>query len=437
MVKIYHKLVWQFAPGVMWLALCGCHSTGYLFHERDPRVSEKITRALAVHRFIPDDPAEYDVVWQHRPARRKIIISKPHWVVPSANLPRSLPLGRSNNNVSIAIHNHKLYLAFRTGRTHFASRKSGLYVISTCDGHKWDKELSIFPGHDVREPFLAVINDTLHLYYFEAGKNPFAFQPRHVKCVVMEDDGKWSTPTEVLSPGEVPWSMKKRRGAVYLSSYAGSHYRLRGKHPVKLYFKKTKNGKHFTAAACRDEVYTGGVSEADFEFDREGNLWAVGRLEDGDQTGFGTQIFFASKDNLCHWQYNDTAEPHCYMSPRLFRQGEDIYLIGRKHLGRKPFARTARHKPMARQRLRNWIGYSLSPKTTALYRINRQTRRAEWIMDLPGAGDNCFPSLVRLDENRLLLANYSSPLMHRKRTWLGGQLRRTGIYLLLIEFLDE
>ncbi len=54
-------------------------------------------------------------------------------------------------------------------------------------------------------------------------------------------------------------------------------------------------------------------------------------------------------------------------------------------------------------------------------------------MDLPGNGDTAFPSIIRMSENRYLVANYSSPLK-RKRTWLRGQLGKTGIYLLILEF---
>lgn len=44
------------------------------------------------------------------------------------------------------------------------------------------------------------------------------------------------------------------------------------------------------------EVYSGGVCEVSFAFTPKGDLVAIGRNEDGDHTGFGSQLFFAPKE---------------------------------------------------------------------------------------------------------------------------------------------
>jgi hypothetical protein len=103
-------------------------------------------------------------------------------------------------------------------------------------------------------------------------------------------------------------------------------------------------------------------------------------------------------------------------------------------LGKKPFGKVKRTKKMSAQRKWNWVGYSLSPKTTALFKINKDTRKVEHVMDLPGAGDTAFPSIIRLDKHRFLVANYTSPINHQKRDWLMGQLGKTKIYLQVITF---
>lgn len=334
----------------------------------------------------------------------------------------------------MAVFGNRLYLAFRTSPTHFASKKTGVYILSTKDGSEWRKEMELFPGRDVREPYLIAINGKLHFYCFEAGTKMTTFEPKFINCYNTSGNGVWAGPENVLGKGEVHWSFKNRNGKTYLSSYEGSHYQLKGESCVSLLFKQTTDGKNFSAAGDSERVYLGGVSEADFEFDRQGNLWAVTRLEDGDKTGFGSHVVFASKDKLSHWEFPKTANPNCYMSPRMFRQGDDLYLVARKQLGKKPFGRANRNKSMRHQRLKNWIGFSLSPKTTALYKINKTKREVEWVTDLPGAGDTAFPSIIRLDENRLLIANYSSPVKFKNRSWLSGQLGRTGIYLIVITF---
>ena len=219
-----------------------------------------------------------------------------------------------------------------------------------------------------------------------------------------------------------------------MSSYIGSHYELKGPSEVRLFFKETQDGVNWKSANDTGAVYFGGVSETAWEFDQEGNLWAVTRLEDGDETGFGSHVAFAKAGDLGNWEFPDTADARCFMSPKMFRHGNDLYLIGRRQLGKKPFGKVKRTKKMSAQRKGNWVGYSLSPKTTALFKINKETRRVEHVMDLPGAGDTAFPSIIRLDNHRFLVANYTSPINHQNRDWLTGQLGKTKIYLQLITF---
>lgn len=115
----------------------------------------------------------------------------------------------------------------------------------------------------------------------------------------------------------------------------------------------------------------------------------------------------------------------------MFRVGKEIYLIGRKQLGPKPFGRTDRDASISWQRINNWVRHSLTAKGTGLYRINKTNHAIEFVMDLPGHGDTAFPSIYRLNEKEFLIANYSSALVKPDRSWLYGQLRPTEIYLLI------
>lgn len=419
---------------MLWLLLPACNTQKLFPIKANNEVQQLLKHYLPQHATAPDDPAIFDSTFS-KDTTFCPNISAPFWLIPSLHLPVDVRAQNSNNNVSICIFNHKIYVAFRTGPTHFASRKTGMYVISSADGTTWKKEMEFFIGRDFREPFLIPINGRLHFYCFAAGTKMTSFKPEYISLYTTSGDGKWNGPEQVLTPGEVHWSMKNRRGKTFLTSYAGSHYALKGESKVSLYFKQTKDGITFTPVGDSARVYFGGVSETAFEFDRKGNLWAVTRLEDGDASGFGSHVVFASKDSLGKWEFPREADPKCYMSPKMFRHRDEMYLIARRQLGKKPFGKTARHKSMRTQRLNNWLGYSLTPKTTALFKINQAQRKVEWVMDLPGAGDTAFPSIQRLDTNRFLVANYSSPTNYRKkRSWLSGQLGKTGIYLLVINF---
>lgn len=365
-----------------------------------------------------DDPFQYptDFTPNH------IKISELSWVT-TKHLPFPIETQRSNNNMSITVFQNRLFMAFRTSFTHFASKKTHLYVMSSLDGVHWDFELDVFERTDLREPQLAVFNNKLYFMFFKGGSNPFEFKPENMQRLERKEIGHWAAPELILQKGEVPWEIKTRKDKSYLTSYKGSHYNLSGESKVDVYFQETTNGKDFTG----NIVYQGGVSEVGWEFDHEGNIWAVTRNEDGDKNGFGSQI-------LKNWKQVGATDPNCYMSPKMFRVGKELYLIGRKQLGPVPFDRTDADSSWTYRRLNNWIRHSLTPKGTALYRINKESAKIEFVMDLPGHGDTAFPSIYRLNEKEILVANYSSSLAAPGRSWIVGQLRATHIYLLKLTF---
>ncbi len=378
-----------------------------------------------------DDPSIHDagIVQDTRSYYPRI--SAPYWIIPDLKLPDGIKPQKANNNVSICVYSGRLYVAFRTAPHHFASRKAALYVVSSSDLLHWRKELIIREGRDVREPHLIVLEDTLHLYYFVGGTSPWAFEPATVRHYTGIDT-VWQQGSDCLSPGEVPWDVKKRFGKLFTTSYRGAHYKLWGPGEVQVCFRTSVDGREFRPVGDTLVVYMGGASECAFEFDADSTLWIVTRLDDGDRTGFGSHVGWASAAAWHRWQLAPP-DPHCYMSPKLFRHRDQLYLIARRQLSVRPFGWADRKLPLWAQRLLNWIPFSLSSMTTSLYRLDKLTRKVVWIADLPGSGDTAFPSIQRLTENTFLIANYSSPLS-RSPTWLRGQFGPTGIYLLLLDF---
>jgi hypothetical protein len=399
-------------------------------------VEDMLAHYLPLLDFAPDDPALYD---DDFPFGKKFTptLSEPLWLIPSAMLPEDVHPQQSNNNVSISIFRNRLYVAFRTGPTHFASKKTGMYIISTTDGRAWRKEMEFFLGRDFREPYLIPVDGRLHFYCFAAGSKIGAFEPDFISLYTTDGSGTWQGPQNVLDKGEVHWEMKPRNGELWMTSYSGSHYQVRGDVKVNLHLKHGTDGIDWTALGDSGRVYQGGVSETAFEFDRHGDLWAITRNEDGDKTGFGSHLVLACAGSSGNWEFPLETDRRCFQSPKMFRHGDELYLIARYQLGDHPFGRASRKRSMAWQRVVNWTGFSLSPKTTALYRIDQTTRKVEWVMDLPGSGDTAFPSIIRLSRDRFLIANYTSPPQRVHRPWLHGQLGRTGIYLMILEFSDQ
>ena len=49
----------------------------------------------------------------------------------------------------------------------------------------------------------------------------------------------------------------------------------------------------------------GGISEIGWAFDLDGNIWGVGRNEDGDDSGWGSRIFSAPAKDLSDWTWTE------------------------------------------------------------------------------------------------------------------------------------
>jgi hypothetical protein len=217
------------------------------------------------------------------------------------------------------------------------------------------------------------------------------------------------------------------------TSYLGNHYGFGQPSELKAFFTKSTDGVTWTPVKGDGVVYTGGVSEVGFEFDGNGDLWAVTRNEDGDATGFGSHVCTAPRDDLGTWTCSARSNPECYDSPRMFRHGKDLYLVARRDIG-GPFDQGRTDLSFAEAQLQYAAAYSGRAKRTALYRIDRNARQVVWLFDFPSAGDTAFPGIVRLDAHRLLISNYTSPLdKDLDRSWWNAQNSEDGTRLYLVE----
>lgn len=386
-----------------------------------------------------DDPDDWvvDTTRDYDP-----VVSPPIWVAPSAALPAAARCDASNNNCAIAFHDGRLFLAWRTNETHFASANARLLVVSSTDlGRTFEMEHEVAIGADVREPSLLSLGGRLILHYFEAGTNPVAFEPKHVWQSERLGPGRFSRAVTVLQAGEVPWDLKVRGGRAWMTSYRGGHYNLSGPADVDVLFQVSADGLAWApvpGTGPGGRVYRGGVSEVGFEFDPAGGLVAVTRLEDGDTTGFGAHVATAAAGSLGSWSFPARADRERYDSPRLFRHGDDLYLVARRDVG-GPYDRGLTYLPFDLQRIYNLGAYSLRLKRTTLYRVEPATRRVIPLVDLPGCGDTAFPAVARLSANEFLVANYTSPLGGYDPSWIEGQIAAAGtqIYLTTITFVPR
>ncbi len=368
-----------------------------------------------------DDPADYsvDTSISYRASFGEI-----QWVVPSDTLPSALQPMASNNNVELHFFEGKLYFAWRSAPTHFASEETIMWIVSSeNDGLSWELEHEIALGSDLREPRFLSLNGELQFSFFEAGTNPAAFEPKQLWRIWKTDAG-WSEPEPFGDDKSVLWDLKVRYGTAYMTTYDGAHY---GDGDVYVRFWSSEDGRNWELVDGVDHVYAGGVSEVAFEFDAEGNLWAIGRNEDVDITGAGTQICSAPASALADWTCLEESDPNRYDSPELFRHGNELYLLARRDID-GPYGPEG-----------DLIAYSMRPKAFSLYQLDTENMSVLWLQDLPGVGDTAFPSVRRLNEHTFRFANYTSPLDDPEISWFAAQTSPLGsqIYMMDIEFIAE
>jgi hypothetical protein len=362
------------------------------------------------------------------------VLGEPRWVVPSPNLPAGVTVQASNNNVAITLFQGRLFMAWRSAPIHFASTKAVMNIVSSGDmGKTWGFEHKIALGCDVREPFFLEFNGALALYYIQNGTNPAAFEPKGDWRILRGSDGRWGEPEIAGENGEIHWEMKVRGGRAYRTSYIGNHYDMTGASNVELRFETTDDGLRWRAVDPRRPAeFIGGSSECAFEFASDGSLWAVTRNEDGDSTGFGSMVARAAPGTPGDWKFPGQSSPDRFDSPRMFRHGDELYLVARRDVGGK-FDQAPAWLPFKVRRIENLLAYWRRPKRTALYRIDQSAGKVVHLFDLPSAGDTAFPSIVQTGPDSFLIANYTSPVSDPNRSWVSGQISPEGTSIYLIE----
>lgn len=353
---------------------------------------------------------------------------------------------QSNNNLDVVRHGGQVFLATRLSKDHFASKDSWMFVFSSDDERSWRFEARFSVGADLREPRLLSYRGKLHLYFAKLGENPLGFEPQGMLMSTREGPARWTAPQGFYRPDEpyIPWRSKERGGQAFLITYRnGEHiYDFSGLPMAIELLRGDDGGRYAPLRADQPAVLRGGGSEADFEFDAQGDLYAVVRNEAGDESGYGSKICTAGAADLSAWRCEK--DPKKYDSPLVFRHRQDIYLIARRNVSETGHYALNPDAPWsAGESALNLLDYSSRPKRCALWRLDRAALRVQHVLDVPGVGDTCFPSLLfpagetpggggdGRAPRQLVLYNYSSPLDDPEageRSWAEAQKRETRIY---------
>ncbi len=358
-------------------------------------------------------------------------------VVPDREaMPRGVASQASHNNLDVIWHDGRLFFAFRTAPSHFASRDVVLYVVSTTDQREWVLEASFALSKDLREPRFLAVGGKLLLYFARLGEVTLTFKPEAMMVSEQRAGCDWSPPVELDAVGKegfIPWRARTLDGTSYLIGYVGGEniYELE-EGGLEVYWLKTEDGYRFEPVVpSQPVVLVGGSSETDFAFLDDGAVVAVSRNESGDDTGFGSKICRAEASALGDWRC--ASDPKKYDSPLVFRHRDRVYLIARRQVANDGNFDLMRDDiPPEDRGVAYQTEYWNTPKRCALWQVDGAALTVKHVLDLPSNGDTCFASVVPLSDRHYLVYNYTSPLDDPLLPWNDGQFGETFIYRLTL-----
>lgn len=350
-------------------------------------------------------------------------------LVPGPAVPPGVEPLASNNNLDVARFDGRVWLAWRTAPSHFASPDARIEVVSavTIDG-PWRHETTLAVGADVREPRFVQWQGRLHLYVMESGTNPRAFEPRRTHLMVAPGalDGfgparpVWESPT-------VPWRFRVLDGRLRALVYTGAD-RLYAPRPAPTTVEvwTSEDGERWRAEP--GPVHHGGTELDLAELD-DGSLLGVTRLEG--PRHWGSALLHGRLDDAGSFEASAVQDPRKFDSPHLFRHRGLVLMIARRQLafgGRFDLGWTAL-APTIRTRAYQGL-YSVTRKRSALWLVRPDHPRVTLLGDLPSRGDTSFGAVLADPDPRsptFTVFDYTAPLDGPDTSWLRSQLTRTVI----------
>ena len=362
--------------------------------------------------------------------RHDVTLVETRRVVPSGGLPPEAPAQTSNNNLDVIRFEGRVYLAFRTGPSHFASPEVRMHLVSSEDEITWRHEHSYVRSTDLREPRFLEVSGRLFLYLAELGADSGDFEPMGTLVSERASDGTWGEPVALPElANAIAWRTRTESVAgtpthFMLAYYGGEMiYDFLEEPMIRVDLLTTTDGLVWTPFdAAHRTLYVGGASETDFSLGDDGSLVGVMRNEAGDAvSGFGSRVCFAQPGHLAEWScVND---PRKFDSPLMFFHDGEHYLVARRNVTETGnYDLMTDERTHLRRALANQIAYRNAPKRCALWRYVPEEERFGFILDLPSRGDTCFPGrLAGARPDEIVLYNYTSDPEGPDVAWGVGQ----------------
>lgn len=334
------------------------------------------------------------------------------------------PVDAANNNLDLVRFGGRLYLAWRTAPSHFASAAARIEVSSAVDiDGPWRFETTVAVGADLREPRLVAAADAIHLFTMELGGDPKRFQPRRTLHLHSSGDGSWTEPRVAIDQPIVPWRIRRLDDRWALFCYRGAE-RMYSPRPARptAEVRWSDDLEHWSDPT---DLHEGGTELEMIRLD-DGVMVGVTRVEGPGPSGSDVLVGRSFPTlRLVH-------DRRKFDSPNLIDWDGEAWMFARRSVAYGGIYDWApRWMPPAVGIRLNQARWSVTRKRSAMWRIDVDTGVVRWMGDLPSCGDTSFAAVAGEADGSLLVADYSSPL-GGDPVWLRGQLRPTVINLFRI-----
>jgi hypothetical protein len=252
------------------------------------------------------------------------------------------------------------------------------------------------------------------------GSNAAAFDPGGTVVTRWRSPHTWTKVHHILQPDFIPWDIAVHKGRAYMLGYTGGGGTFQPNPPPKyVYWLTSRDGWHWNPVnPAQPIVYTGQCGETSFAFLPRGGLVTACQTEEVDQLGWGAKICTAPASAT--WDWTCRGDTRRLDSPFVFVDRGDVYVIARRQVafnGEYDFLHY--NLPDTDGQFALYDGsYASTPKRCALWSINPLTREFNPIVDVPGVGDTCYPSILPRRRHHYLVYNYTSPLDGSDPPWI-------------------
>jgi hypothetical protein len=322
------------------------------------------------------------------------------------------------SNTELIYYNESFYMVYQNSKWHLQDQNGELVVARSKTGKKgsWQTISKVtLSNTDVRDPLLAVINDTFFLYFLPNFR--FDPEPEYTYYTSSEDGINWVSPKKLsvnVSYSDGTWEMEdnwcfgrvapithdNNTWYVVASGTKGAHVIEKNAGQEVLF--KSQNGTYWEEVSVIYDGYPN--SEATLSFLPSGELISTIRVETMSSWSgylFGTPhagtIIATSYNNFQNWSIFPDFQTRLD-GARLFTIENRTFVAGRNHLGP------------------GLVGNHLGRKRTSVYEVKHD--RLIHLFDLPSNGDTAYTGVSVINES-VYVCYYTNPIQH-DLPWIVG-----------------